>query len=216
MKMFLSTLLVGGIVTGILGFIIRWSEFKTYFVNVEIGAIVSSFIWLVGVGLIFSVISQAGFFAYLFLHQFGLGVFRSLWNPVQILLIAFVLFDLVYFRFEAFAGKGESLVPYIGLAVFILVAGLIVAYMKARQTNRKTFVSALFFMVVVTILEWLPVLQANDENWLFLMIYPLIACNAYQLLILPTYNRLSEEERKAKAPKQEPAAQPANKKKKKK
>ena len=68
--------------------------------------------------MIFSVVSQIGFFAYLFIHQFGLGVFRtiSLWNAVQLVLVAVVLFDLVYFRFQAFAGSEESLLPYIGLA----------------------------------------------------------------------------------------------------
>ena len=201
LRFFFSTLLLGGIITGILGFLIRWSEFQPYFTDFNAGAILSTFTWLVGVGFIFSVISQVGFFAYLFIHQFGLGLFRSisLWNAVQIFLIIVVLFDLVYLRFQSFAGEGESLLPYIGLAIFILVAALITAYFKARTTSKTTFVSALFFMVVVTILEWLPVLQTNEENWLFLMIFPLIACNAYQLLVLPKYNRLSEEDRARRA-----------------
>ena len=71
------------------------------------------------------------------------------------------------------------------------------------MTNRTTFVSALFFMVVVTILEWLPVLRPNEESWIYLMIFPLIACNAYQILMLPKYNRLSAEEMAKRAPRQE-------------
>ncbi|HEY4552401.1 MAG TPA: KinB-signaling pathway activation protein, partial [Bacillaceae bacterium] len=128
----------------------------------------------------------------------------------------FVLFDLIYFRFQAFAGQGESLLPYVGLAIFILAAGLIVAYFKAKTTNRSTFVSALFFMVVVTILEWLPVLRINEQNWMFLMIFPLIACNAYQLLVLPKYNQLSAEEAAKRAPKQTEPVKPVNKNKNKK
>src|SRR6185312_14591535 len=156
------------------------------FIDMKIGAILSTFIWLVGVGLIFAVVSQVGFFAYLFIHQFGLGLFRSisLWNAVQLVLVFVVLFDLVYFRFQNFAGEGESLLPYVVLALFILAAGVITAFMKAKMTNRTTFVSALFFMVVVTILEWLPVLRPNEESWIYLMIFPLIACNAYQILML--------------------------------
>ncbi len=107
-------------------------KFQPYFTEIKIGAILSTFIWLVGVGLIFAVVSQVGFFAYLFIHQFGLGIFRSitLWNAVQIVLIVFVLFDLIlfdliYFRFQAFAGKGESILPYVVLALFLLVAALI-------------------------------------------------------------------------------------------
>nr|WP_249317183.1 KinB-signaling pathway activation protein [Bacillus sp. FJAT-50079] len=195
-KFLFNSLVLGGLVTGILGFIIRWNEFQPYFVEVKIGAILSTFIWLVGVGFIFAVVSQVGFFAYLFIHQFGLGLFRSisLWNAVQFLLVVVVLFDLVYFRFQNFAGEGESLLPYISLALIILVAGLIVAYFKAKWTNRTTFISALFFMVVVTILEWLPVLRPNEESWIYLMIFPLIACNAYQILMLQKYNRLSAED----------------------
>ncbi|MBS4179613.1 KinB-signaling pathway activation protein [Lederbergia citrea] len=204
-KFLFNSLILGGIITGILGFFIRWSEFQPYFADMKIGAILSTFVWLVGVGFIFAVVSQVGFFAYLFIHQFGLGVFRSisLWNAVQLILIIIVLFDLVYFRFQAFAGKEESLLPYIGLAVFILAAGLIVAFFKARMTNRTTFVSALFFMVVVTILEWLPVLRPNDESWIYLMIFPLIACNAYQILMLPKYNRLSAQEMAQRASRKE-------------
>ncbi|NAW45075.1 KinB-signaling pathway activation protein, partial [Salmonella sp. gx-f4] len=82
-----------------------------------------------------------------------------LWNPVQVVLILFALFDLVYFRFERFAKSSESILPYIGLAVFILVVGLIIAYFKTKQTHKNTFISALFFMVVVTIVEWVPVLR---------------------------------------------------------
>ncbi len=54
-------------------------------------------------------------------------------------------------------------------------------------------------MVVVTILEWLPVLRVNEASWVYLMIFPLIACNAYQILMLPKYNKLSAEERERKS-----------------
>ncbi|MFD1708842.1 KinB-signaling pathway activation protein [Siminovitchia sediminis] len=214
LKFFFSTLFLGGIITGILGFFIRWDEFQPYFTEFQIGAILSTFIWLVGVGFIFSVVSQVGFFAYLFIHQFGLGLFRSLslWNGVQIFLIIVVLFDLVYLRFQNFAGEGESLLPYVGLALFILAAGWVTAHFKGKTTSRTTFVSALFFMVVITILEWLPILRTNEENWMLLSIFPLIACNAYQLLVLPKYNRLSEEDRtrRLEAKKNQSTNKPSN------
>ncbi|MEK3889053.1 KinB-signaling pathway activation protein [Bacillus sp. FSL K6-3431] len=202
-KFLFNSLMLGGLTTGILGFFIRWNEFQPYFMELNLGAILSTFIWLVGVGFIFAVVSQVGFFAYLFIHQFGLGIFRSisLWSAVQIVLIIIVLFDLVYFRFQKFAGEGESILPYAGLALFILVSGLIVAFIKAKMTNRTTFASALFFMIVVTILEWLPVLGPNDESWIYLMIFPLIACNAYHILMLQKYNQLSAEEMAKRAPK---------------
>jgi len=197
-KLFLSTLLVGGLTTGIVGFLIRWGEYQSLFVNVEVMQILSVLFWLFGVGLIFSLISQMGFFAYLTIHRFGLGIFKSMWNSVQVVLILFVLFDLVYFRYKAFSEKGESLGSYILIASFILIVGLISAVIKAKLTNKKAFIPAIFFMVVVTTIEWMPALRVNEESWLYLMIYPLVVCNAYQLLILQKLNVSSDQQRKLK------------------
>lgn len=197
-KLFFSTLLVGGVTTGIVGFLVRWEEYQSLFSNFEVLQIISVLFWLFGVGLIFSIISQMGFFAYLTIHRFGLGIFKSLWNAVQIVLILFVLFDLVYFRYKVFAEKGESLLSYILIAGFILLVGLISAAMKAKLTNKQAFIPAVFFMVVVTTIEWMPALRVNEESWLHLMIYPLVVCNAYQLLILHKLNESSLEQRKLK------------------
>jgi KinB signaling pathway activation protein len=185
-RLFLTTLIIGGITTGITGFAVRWSEYKRLFLEMNLGEIFAVLLWLIGVGFIFSIISQMGFFAYLTVHRFGLGIFRSvsLWNSVQLVLIAFVLFDLIYFRYQVFAQEGESIIGYVLIALFIFLFGLIVAYIKRSQTNKEAFVPALFFMVVVTIIEWFPVLRINEEDWLYLMLFPLLVCNAYQLLIL--------------------------------
>ena len=124
-RLFISTLLVGGVTTGIVGFALKWSEYKELFIAFDIIEIVSILFWLIGVGFIFSVISQMGFFAYLTVHRFGLGIFRSasIWNLAQIVLIVFVLFDLVYFRFQLFAADGETITPYILLALYVLIVG---------------------------------------------------------------------------------------------
>ncbi|MBN8203930.1 MULTISPECIES: KinB-signaling pathway activation protein [Bacillaceae] len=194
-KLFISTLLVGGLTTGVVGFIVRWDEFAPIFTDFDFLEILSVFFWLIGVGLIFSIISQMGFFAYLTVHRFGLGIFKGLWNPIQIVLILFTLFDLVYFRYKAFAGEGDSMLPYIGLAAFLLIVALVVAAIKARQTNQHAFIPAVFFMVVVTAIEWVPVLRVNEESWLYLMLFPLLVCNTYQLLILHKLNKDSQKQR---------------------
>jgi KinB signaling pathway activation protein len=185
-RLFLTTLAIGGITTAIVGIIFNWTEYQKLLFRWDVVEILAVLMWHIGVGFIFSVISQAGFFAYLTVHRFGLGIFRSasLWNAVQVVLILFVLFDLVYFRYQVFAKKGESVISYILVALFLLVVGLVVAYIKSAQTNKGAFVPALFFMVVVTVIEWVPVLRINDRDWLYLMLFPLLVCNAYQLLIL--------------------------------
>lgn len=134
-----------------------------------------------------------GFFAYLTVHRFGLGIFRSLWNGVQIVLILFVLFDVVYFRHRAFGG---DLSPYIIDALVLTVVALVVSYIKAKQTNKEAFIPAIFFMVVVTVIEWVPAVRVNDDSWVHLMLFPLLICNAYQLLILHKLNQKSEQEKK--------------------
>ncbi|KXG08778.1 hypothetical protein AT864_03058 [Anoxybacillus sp. P3H1B] len=185
-RLFLTTLGIGGITTALAGFIIRWSEYEKLFIEFKIGELFAVLVWFIGFGFIFSVVSQMGFFAYLTVHRFGLGIFRSvaLWNSVQIVLIAFVLFDLIYFRYQLFAKDGESIISYILIALGILLVGVIVAVVKRQQTNKEAFIPSLFFMTVVTIIEWFPALRINDENWLYLMLIPLLVCNAYQLLIL--------------------------------
>ncbi|QED45989.1 KinB-signaling pathway activation protein [Cytobacillus dafuensis] len=202
-KLFLSTLLVGGLTTGVVGFIVRWNEFKPLFVPFDFLEILSVLFWLIGVGFIFSILSQMGFFAYLTVHRFGLGIFksRSLWNAVQVLLIVFVLFDLVYLRYNAFAKEGESILLYIALAAFVLVVALVVAAVKAKLTNKEAFIPAVFFMVVVTTIEWVPVLRVNEQSWVYLMIVPLLVCNTYQLLILHKLNEKSQLQKQQKSKK---------------
>ncbi|EEL08295.1 KinB-signaling pathway activation protein [Bacillus cereus BDRD-ST196] len=177
---------LGGISTVFIGFVLEWDKYAKFFQNFDGKEILAISFWLMGVGFIFSVISQMGFFAYLTIHRFGLGMFRSssLWNTVQLFFIAFVLFDFVYLRSVLVANGEVSLGNNILVAGMLFVFGAIVAYIKSKETNKKAFVPALFFMVVVTILEWVPALRINDTDWLYLMVIPLLLCNSYQLLVL--------------------------------
>lgn len=211
-RLFMTTLFIGGITTAFFGFIVRWNEFQHYFTEFQVINILSTTIWLIFMGFLFSVISQMGFFAYLTVHRFGLGIFKSasLWNGVQAIFILFVLFDLVYLRYQTFAKSGENLLSYIVLAAILFIVGLITAWFKAKQTNREAFIPALFFMIVVTVIEWFPVLKVNERSWLYLMLFSLLACNAYQLLVLHKLNSQSQQERQ-KLEKQT-SKQPAEKK----
>ena len=53
-------------------------------------------------------------------------------------------------------------------------------------------------MIVITTLEWLPALMVrsgNIDEWVTILLFPLLAVNAYQLLMLPKYNRQSDEDK---------------------
>ncbi|NEU32515.1 KinB activator protein [bacterium LRH843] len=180
--LFFTTLLIGSISGAIVGFIFdRELLTSGSFANLLVGVI-----WLFGMSAAFSLISQMGFFAYLTVHRFGLGLFKSqkLWNYVQFVIIAFVLFDLFYLRYSAFAKPSETIFSYMIVPLLLLGYGLIIAYVKAKETNKGAFMPALFLIVVVTTIEWVPALTVNDTKWLWVYFTPLIVGNTWQLLVL--------------------------------
>lgn len=200
-KFAFTALLIGGGITGLLGIFIRWNDvFSKAVQNGQWGEFIAGFVWMIVVGLTMSLIAQMGFFAYLTIHQFGHNMFRSLrlWNWVQLLIIAIVIFDLIVFRFLPNVETGGQGFLYGTLLFILLAVSLTTAYFKAKWTAKSAFISALFFMIVVTTLEWLPALMVragNVDSWVTLLLFPLLAVNAYQLLALPKYNEKSEEDR---------------------
>nr|WP_205762968.1 KinB-signaling pathway activation protein [Aneurinibacillus aneurinilyticus] len=136
-------------------------------------------------GLMFSVVSQMGFFAYLTLNYLALSVFRrkSLWIGIQIILIVFVFIDFVVLRHDIFA-KHESMLTYTWLPLVLLAYAVVVAYFKVRATNASAWVPTIFFMFVVTILEWIPALRENNPKSMIMMIVPLLLCNTWQIMQL--------------------------------
>ncbi len=195
-------MLVGGVVNGIFSLFIRWSFFQPYVENGQWGEFFAGLLWMVFLGFTMSVIAQAGFFAYLTLHQVGVNIFRTLtlWNWVQLLLIVITVFDIVFFRFVPGVKDGQSWVFYLGLLIVLIFASIATAVQKVKMTGKKhVLVSALFFMIVITTLEWTIALMGRDENineYVALLLFPLLAVNAYQLLVLPKYNAKSDEDRK--------------------
>ncbi|WP_026693519.1 KinB-signaling pathway activation protein [Peribacillus kribbensis] len=188
-----TTLILGGITAGLIGLFARWGELEPLLGKREFGEFFMTLLMLVGLGLLFSVISQLSFFAYLTVHRLGLGIFGTAWNGVQIVLIAFLLFDLIYFAPIWFGDKGDRWMYAVYSAV-LLIVGLAAAWYKVNLTNKRAFVPAVFFMTVVTVIEWVPVLRTNDKNWMLFMLIPLLVCNAYQLLTLGSFNARSQRE----------------------
>lgn len=185
-SLFFVTLLLGGFASLIVGLIVEWNVYADTFNQGGLFDFIVGIILLFGTGCLFSVLSQMGFFAYLTFHRIFLGMFRtpSLWGNIQIVLIAFVFFDLVYFRFNAFSSNGEAVAGYFLLPILLLIISFFVALKKKKETNQYAFIPTIFFMFVVTALEWLPVLKQNDQRWLWIMGVTLVACNAYQVLRL--------------------------------
>lgn len=181
--LFIKTLLIGGVSSLIVSFFVKFDSYKEVFNPFQAFELLGLILFFITLGFIFSMISQTGFFAYLFLNKFCLGLFRSYWPLIQVVLIAFVVFDLVYFPYQATKGT-VAIYWYILMALAILAYGWWIARIKARETKRHAFIPALFLMVVMTSIEWVPGLQVKGTDYAWLMIFPLLLCNTYQLLML--------------------------------
>lgn len=196
--MFLHTLWIGWLVGLLTSFVVDSSIYGTYLSPFDGKELVGLLLFYSGKGLVYTVIAQTGFFAYLFVNLYGENFFKSFWPTVQVLIIAFVLFDIVYFT-----SKELSLIFRIVLMVAILIGGIIIAIAKVRQTNRSAFIPALFVMVVILTLELSLVLRTGEASEIILMLMPIFAATAFQLIMLyhvtkvdPEHQRRVEERRK--------------------
>ncbi|GIO34912.1 MULTISPECIES: KinB-signaling pathway activation protein [Paenibacillus] len=180
-KLFLKTLLVGAVVSIITGFLLPFSRESISFKDVS--DVLFYVLILFGFGALTSVYSQLGFFAYMILNYTAIGVFpKKAWQYIQLVLAILALLEVVFFR--SFVGRENSQMADLLLGLAILVVAVAVAYFKARATNATAWVPTLFFMIAVTIVEMVGGLKINENNATIFIVVPLLACNAYQILIL--------------------------------
>lgn len=184
--LFFSTLFIGATSGVIVGLFLDLENYWQGLMSGDVVDFILVVVWLFGIGAMWTLISQMGFFAYLTVHRFSLGLFKTAknWNMIQVILIAFIVQGLVYYRYTSFATEDQTVVGYILIPFFLLIYGLVIAYIKSKQTNFGAYIPALFFIVVVTTLEWLPALRVNDPKWLWVYFTPLIVANTWQLLVL--------------------------------
>jgi KinB signaling pathway activation protein len=197
-NLFLKTLALGGLVGLIVSFFVNVNG--AYTENLQpfnLVGLIGVMIFFIGHGLLYSAVSQTGFFAYLYVHRLGLSIFRSFWPTVQIGLIAFVVFDLIYFPYKREEGE-VALIWFILAALALVIYGWIIAKIKAKETKKHAFIPALFFMVAITVVEWVPALRIGlvGSDFSLIMIFTLLACNTYQLLVLHRLNNSSNEKLK--------------------
>lgn len=187
-NLFLKTLALGGLAGLVVSVFAVSGVYADNIQPLNVLGLIGVMLFFIGHGLLYSAVSQTGFFAYLYVNRLGLSIFRSFWPIVQLVLIAFVLFDLIYFTYNA--AEGVSLIWFIVVAVVLLAYGWIIAKIKAKETKQHAFIPALFFMVVFTVLEWVPALRIGlvGAEFAIIMIITLLVCNTYQLLILHRLN----------------------------
>ena len=89
-----------------------------------------------------------------------------------------------------------SLGSYITFAAIIVVSAGLVGLIKIKQTNFTALIPALFLMVVMTVLEWTPVLRGGDFHYVILVLPTLLGANAYQLIELHNVTKEDKEHKK--------------------
>lgn len=178
--LFGTTLLVGAVGGVVSGFLIGREEL---FSGTAAGFFVSMFFNIL-FGLAISALAQLGFFAYMMLNYLALSILKngSLWKGIQVVLILFTFFDMVYLRYDK-SFRGESIWPYLAEPVALLLVAIVTAYAKVNLTNRTAWIPTIFFMFVVTTVEWIPGLKENTVSIIF-MVVPLLFCNVWQVLNL--------------------------------
>lgn len=185
----------GGLAGLIASFFIRPEEYLTYMSPFDALELLGVFLFFLALGLTFAAVSMTGFFAYLFVNRMGLNLFKGYWSTVQVGLVVFVLFDLIYFPYRAAEGDA-AIYWFILIAAAMLVIGWVVAKVKAKETNSTAFVPALFFMIVFTTVEWVPGLMVDSIDYAWLMVVPLLVCNTYQILTLHRLPFVEKEPKK--------------------
>lgn len=178
--LFFTTLLVGGAGGLIAGMILLVSDIHTL-------PEMSGYDWWINLrdfflaGLLFSILSQAGFFAYMMLNFIVRGALKqSTWNLVQMVLIGVAI---IYLEMVTFS-EDSSFVHYIILPAALFLFSWLVAYFKIKMTNGQALIPTIFFMVVATTFEAAPSLRGGTIEGILVGIIPLMLCNAWQILQL--------------------------------
>lgn len=179
LHLFWTNLAVGAVCSLGIGLILQTAD------TVKMNGIVDFLVYIVillGIGILVSVYSQMGFFAYMMINYMGTGVFkRTTWQYIQIVLTALALLELMFLRVFVGGGNGSSDMI---LGVILLAVAVVVAFFKAKMTNGTAWIPTLFFMISVTIVEIVGILQINVDAATTWIVGSLIVCNAHQILIL--------------------------------
>lgn len=178
--LFWTTLCVGGAVMLLTGLSMQLFQQELTKFNGPMDILMNIFLFGI-IGLLISVYAQMGFFAYLTLNYIALGFFKKSWPYIQIVITVFVILDLMFLR--TLLGHDRDILADIMLGVALLVVAVVVTYFKAKATNSLAVIPTLFFMIAGTTVETLSALNVSHMATWFVFI-PLVACNAYQILML--------------------------------
>lgn len=194
-KFYFVTLLIGATITTLISLVTEYDSVTTFLFQGEFGDFFVGLIYLIGYGLLIATVSQVVFYIYLFINPLGLGIFRSFWPYIQILLILYAIFDLFYLRFREVGTAHESTWSYVWIPIIIVIAAFIVAFYKNKVSETNVFIPSLFFMIFMTSITLIPFISVEDTEWIYRSVFTVIITNAYQLLRMPKYIEDSKQDK---------------------
>lgn len=198
-KFYFTTLLIGTVISTVISLILEYENVTSYLFTGEIGEFLAGLVWFITFGLLIATISQIAFFIYLFIHPLGMGIFRSFWPYIQLLLIIYAIFDLFYFRFYEVGVDQGSVWGFMWIPIMMVLFGILVARYKNQQVkDANVFIPSLFFMVFITAITMIPFIVVDDTSWIFRSVFAILIMNAYQLIKLPDYIEASQQEKEAR------------------
>src|SRR5699024_1292346 len=137
-QMFFKTLFIGGLIGLVTSFFVMSAEYTQYLNPIDFKELLGVTLFFLGYGLVFTVVAQTGFFAYLFINQYGVFIFKALWPITQLLIVILVVFAFIYVP----PIDDISLSVYIILVIILVIVGAIVSYLKYNQTNFTALIPA--------------------------------------------------------------------------
>src|SRR5699024_7502849 len=134
-SMFFKTLFIGGLAGFVASFFVNWQDYSAYLSPFDGFNLLGVALFYLGYALVFTVIAQTGFFAYLFFFPFGIGFFKSFWQFFLLLFMLFALFVMIFFTRDHI-----SVLLKWSLAIMMGRPANIVAPIKVKQTKKTAFI----------------------------------------------------------------------------
>lgn len=147
--------------------------------------------WFIGLitGAFLATTSLMGFWAYLTLNFIAsITLPRRVWRWTQALLLAVVLYDMLWWRYHIDVARHPSqhgsLTLYLVQGLWPLGVAIAASVVKQRMSGKGSFLPSLFYLYVFTVVDWLLVIRVQHGPIVNETGAIMILCNIYLLLLL--------------------------------
>lgn len=146
--------------------------------------------WFVGLisGAFLATTSLMGFWAYLtlnFISSFTLP--RRVWRWTQGLLVAVVLYDMLWWRYHIDVVRHPSshatAITFMVQGLWPLAVAVVAGLAKQKLSGKGSFLPSVFYLYVFTIVDWLLVIRSGTGAVVNQTGFIMMLCNVYLLLV---------------------------------